>query len=115
MAECCLVIALGWELRLLCPSKCWPIRSTIGAELLYDHSLLCQKYGTISDYRYAAETASLMPRSLENLLYLSSFVPANFAAMVGLFRVSLLMVTSCALSLAKRRFLSVPNNASFVF
>lgn len=50
----------------------------------------------------------------------ASFVPgafssANLAAIVGLRRVSLRMVTSCALSLASRRLRSVPSRASLVF
>ena len=40
---------------------------------------------------------------------------ANLAAMVGLPRVSFLMLTSWALSLAKRRLRSAPTNASRVF
>lgn len=40
---------------------------------------------------------------------------ANLAAIVGLLRVNFLIVTSCALSFASRRFLSVPRSASFVF
>ena len=42
-------------------------------------------------------------------------ISENLSAMVGLFLVNLFMVTSLALSLASRRFLSVLNNASFVF
>ena len=40
---------------------------------------------------------------------------ANLAAMVGLPRVSFLIVTSCALSLANRKLRSVPSRASLVF
>jgi hypothetical protein len=40
---------------------------------------------------------------------------ANFTAIVELPRVSFLMVTSCALSFARRRLRSVPSSASFVF
>src|SRR5438552_15607421 len=40
---------------------------------------------------------------------------ANFAAIVGLPRVSFLIVTSCALSFARRRLRSAPINASLVF
>jgi hypothetical protein len=39
----------------------------------------------------------------------------NFSDMVGLPRVSFLIVTSCALSFASRRLRSVPISASFVF
>ena len=45
----------------------------------------------------------------------SSPKSANFCAIVGLLRVSFLIVTSCALLLAIRRLLAVLNNASFVF
>lgn len=44
-----------------------------------------------------------------------SFNSSNLAAIVGFLRVNFLIVTSCALSFARRRFLSVPNRASFVF
>lgn len=40
---------------------------------------------------------------------------ANFVAIVGLDRVNFLIVTSCALSLARRRLRSVPIKASLVF
>ena len=40
---------------------------------------------------------------------------ANLAAIVGLPRVSRVMVTSCALSFARRRLRSAPSSASLVF
>ncbi|MEY9405466.1 putative XRE-type DNA-binding protein [Bradyrhizobium japonicum] len=43
------------------------------------------------------------------------FSSENFAAMVGLPRVSFLIVTSCALSFARRRLRSAPIKASLVF
>jgi hypothetical protein len=43
------------------------------------------------------------------------FSSANLAAIVGLPRVGFLIVTSCALSFAKRRLRSVRSSASFVF
>ena len=44
-----------------------------------------------------------------------SLISANLAAIVGLPRVNFLMVTSCALSLARRKLRSVPSRASLVF
>ena len=48
-------------------------------------------------------------------IHSSRLTSSNFAAIVGFFRVNLLTETSCALSLASRRFLSVLSNASLVF
>jgi hypothetical protein len=45
----------------------------------------------------------------------SFFRSGNLVAIVVLPRVSLLIVTSCALSFARRRFRSVLSSASFVF
>ena len=53
--------------------------------------------------------------SLAYDIHSSRLTSSNFAAIVGFFRVNLLTETSCALSLASRRFLSVLNNASLVF
>ena len=57
---------------------------------------------------------------IHNMAHSASKAPgflssANLAAIVGLPRVSFLIVTSCALSFARRRFRSVPSRASLVF
>ena len=61
------------------------------------------------------ETNDLQDRLIyesESRLFLS---PINLLLIVGLFLVSFFTVTSCALSLASRKFQSAPIRASFVF
>lgn len=57
-----------------------------------------------------------MTLGLQSAAEVSDFLSsANFAAMVGLPLVSFLIVTSWALSFARRRLRSAPSRASLVF
>jgi len=80
---------------------CWRIIALQGNSCRPEYSLLAD-LNHISRMRDSTHPPSAGPCPLRS---------ANLLAIVGLPRVSFLIVTSCALSLARRRFRSVPRRA----
>ena len=102
--------------------KKWPKIESCRKQLLIDSR--CRLFGLCCSLGASSQTAAVkLIADLGSIFNAEcqlsdgpcSLSSTNLATIVGLPRVSLLIVTSCALSFARRRFRSVPSRASFVF